>query len=102
MVAYYEGYLNDVVENQGKLFDLISFAYPDYDTEDFIIHYMKSNTRKAIDESQAYVNTMDYKELLAYFLKTDGYSFKKENQFKDLCLNRLESSMLLPMVLQHS
>ncbi len=79
MVAYYEGYLNDVVENQGKLFDLISFAYPDYDTEDFIIHYMRSNTREVVDESQAYVNTMDYKELLAYFLKTDGYSFKKGN-----------------------
>ena len=28
MKAYSEEYLNDVVENQGKLFDLVSQQYP--------------------------------------------------------------------------
>lgn len=76
MRAYSESYLRDVVESQGKLFDFVSFTFPDKDTVDFITAYMKSGTRKAIDESQAYVNTMDYKSLWAYFLKTDRYELK--------------------------
>ena len=36
MKAYSEEYLNDVVENQGKLFDLVSQQYPAMDTEEFI------------------------------------------------------------------
>lgn len=77
MRAYYDGYLNDVVENQGKLFDYVSYKYSGYDTKDFITFYMKSMTRDAIDKSQAYVNTMDYDELLSFFLKNDNYVFKK-------------------------
>lgn len=76
MRAYSESYLRDVVESQGKLFDFVSFTFPDKDTVDFITAYMKSGTRKAIDESQAYVNTMDYKSLWDYFLKTDRYELK--------------------------
>ena len=34
--AYAQDYLNDVVENQGKLCDAVAQAYPDADTEDFI------------------------------------------------------------------
>ena len=64
MKAYAEAYLNDVVENQGKLFDFVAQSFPDKDTEEFINTYMKSKTRKSIDEAQAYVNTMDAKELL--------------------------------------
>lgn len=59
MKAYAEEYLGDVVENQGKLFDFVAQTFPDKDTEEFINTYMKSNTRKSIDEAQAYVNTMD-------------------------------------------
>lgn len=77
MGAYAKEYLDDVVENQGKLFDYVALNYPDYDTEDFIIRYMESKTRKAIDESQAYVNTMNYKELWEYFTKSEGYTLKK-------------------------
>ncbi len=77
MRAYHKAYLNDVVENQGKLFDFVSQNYQDSDTEDFIKAYMLSTTRKCIDESQAYVNTMDAKELLDYFIKTENYVFKK-------------------------
>ena len=67
MQAYSKAYLDEVVENQGKLFDLYAQDYPNNDTEDFIQAYMKSKTRKYIDESQAYVNTMDARELLDYF-----------------------------------
>ena len=76
MKAYAEEYLNDVVENQGKLFDYVAQNFPDKDTEEFINFYMKSKTRKSIDESQAYVNTMDYKELWNYFQKTDQYKLE--------------------------
>lgn len=77
MVAYSEAYLNDVVENQGKLFDLVLQNYPDKDTADFINSYMTSKTRKSIDEAQAYVNTMDASELLDYFCKTDDFHLKE-------------------------
>ncbi len=76
MRAYAKDYLNDVVENQGKLFDDIAQAYPDADTEDFIKAYMASKTRKSIDEGKAYVTTMGAKELWAYFTDTEGYSLK--------------------------
>ena len=76
MPAYPEAYLNDVVENQGKLFDLVSQNYPDKDTLDFINTYMTSKTRKSIDEAQAYVNTMSAPELWDYFCKTDSFEPK--------------------------
>ena len=74
--AYSDAYLNDVVENQGKLFDFISQKYPQKDTADFIHAYMVSKTRKSIDEAQAYVNTMNANELWDYFEKTDKYELK--------------------------
>ena len=77
MQAYSKAYLDEVVENQGKLFDLYAQDYPNNDTEDFIQTYMKSKTRKYIDESQAYVNTMDARELLDYFFTTEKYEKKQ-------------------------
>lgn len=77
MQAYSKAYLDEVVENQGKLFDLYAQDYPNNDTEDFIQAYMKSKTRKYIDESQAYVNTMDARELLDYFFTTEKYEKKR-------------------------
>ena len=76
MPAYSKAYLNDVVENQGKLFDLVSQNFPDKDTTDFIDAYMTGKTRKSRDESQAYVNTMSAPELWDYFRKTDHYKLK--------------------------
>ena len=76
MQAYAKSYLNDVVENQGKLFDMIAQDYPDKDTKDFINAYMLSKTRKSIDEAKAYVNTMDARELLQYFMSTENYALK--------------------------
>ena len=79
MYAYPKDYLNDVVETQGKLFDFVAQTFPDKDTEEFITVYMKSKTRKSIDEAQAYVNTMDTMDLWAYFLETDQYTLKNGN-----------------------
>ena len=66
-----ETYLSDIVENQGKLFDYVATTFPTKDTESFIKNYMRSNTRKSIDEGHAYVCTMDSKDLWDYYLKTD-------------------------------
>ncbi len=76
MRAYPKDYLNDVVENQGKLFDFVAQNFPNKDTEDFIETYMQSKTRKNIDEAKAYVITMDSKELWDYFIETENYSLK--------------------------
>ena len=76
MRAYSEEYLNDVVENQGKLFDFVAQTFPNMDTEDFINTYMISKTRKSIDEAKAYVNTMDAKELWKDFSDTEQYQLK--------------------------
>lgn len=77
MRAYADAYLQDVVENQGKLFDFVAQSFPDKDTEDFIKSYMASKTRLSIDEAKAYVNTMDAKELWRYFTETEGYRLKE-------------------------
>lgn len=76
MGAYSEAYLEEVVENQGRLFGYVAEKFPDKDTEDFIHAYMVSRTRKYIDESQAYVNTMDARELWKYFMDNDNYHMK--------------------------
>ncbi|VEU60753.1 Uncharacterised protein [Mycoplasmopsis bovigenitalium] len=76
MRAYSISYLDDVVENQGKLFDFVAHNFFDKDTEDFINTYMQSKTRKSIDEAKAYVNTMSAKELWDYFTKTENYVLK--------------------------
>lgn len=76
MRAYSEVYLEDVVENQGKLFDFVAQSFPDKDTESFINAYMNSKTRKCIDKAMAYVNTMDEKELWKYFCTTENYEMK--------------------------
>ena len=82
MRAYAEAYLSDVVENQGKLFDFVAQSFPDKNTEDFINTYMKSKTRKSIDEAQAYVNTMNVEDLWLYFLKTDHYRLQEGDNLK--------------------
>ena len=76
MRAYPKDYLNDVVENQGKLFDFVAQNFSDKDTDDFIKTYMQSKTRKSIDEAKAYVNTMSAKELWDYFTKSEKYVLK--------------------------
>ena len=76
MATHGKIYLDDVVEEQGNLFDMIALKFPEMDTEEFITSYMKSETRKSIDEGQAYVLTMSAPELWEYFCETEGYSLK--------------------------
>lgn len=82
MHAYNEIYLSEVVQTQGKLFDIVSQNFSHKDTADFINSYMKSKTRQFIDQSQAFVMTMDAKTLLEYFLETDKYDFKDGETLK--------------------
>lgn len=82
MHAYSISYLNDIVENQGKLFDYFSNEYSNKDTKDFINFYMKSDTRKAIDDCQAYVCTKNAKELWDYFYNKEEYKFKEGTSLK--------------------
>lgn len=82
MQAYSKVYLDDVVENQGKLFDFVAQTYPDKDTEDFIKFYMTSKTRKSIDEAKAYVSTMSAEELWKYFSDTEKYTLKSGKSMK--------------------
>lgn len=82
MNQYDEAYLDDVVETQGKLFGFVAENFSDKDTEDFINCYMKSKTRKSIDEGQVYVNTMDVSELWAYFEDVDKYKLKDGKSLK--------------------
>lgn len=79
MAAYAEEYLKDVVESQGKLFDMVAQNFPDCDTEDFIQAYMRSKTRKSIDQGEAYVSTMSARELWDYFTRTEHYRLKPGN-----------------------
>lgn len=52
------------LETRGlKLFDYVAHKFPEKDTAHFIKSYMVSKTRRSIDESQAYVNTMSAIEL---------------------------------------
>ena len=76
MYAYPEVYRNEIVENQGKLFDFVAYNFPDKDTREFIVSYMMSKTRKCIDEAQAYICTMDAKEIWEYFSNTEKYALK--------------------------
>ena len=71
MRAYAEAYLSDVVENQGKLFDFVAQSFPDKNTEDFINTYMKSKTRKSIDEAQAYVQIAGRRQLKRFYSGLD-------------------------------
>lgn len=52
-----------------------------------IYSYMKSKTRKYIDDGQAYVCTLDSKELWDYFCKTDGYEPQKGASIGGFCVN---------------
>lgn len=81
MHAYNESYLKEVVETQGKLFEEVTVYEPGIDVRHFIENYMISRTRKFIDQGQAYVCTLDAKDLWTYFCKTDN--------FKPICGNAI-------------
>ncbi len=82
MIPYPKSYLEDVIEAQGKLFDFISYSFPDKDTDAFITAYMKSHLRKSIDEGQAYVCTMSAVELWDYYKNTETPVLEDGNAIK--------------------
>ena len=65
--------LEAVVRTQGELFDAFARGNPDCDTDDFITAYMSGATRADIDAGQAYVCTMNARELMEWFLSKSGY-----------------------------
>ena len=77
MEVFSKSYLEEVVENQGKLFEYAEEHYPGIDVADFIESYMKSYARAMVDEGQAYVCTMDAETLYNYFLENDKYEPKQ-------------------------
>lgn len=74
MHAYNESYLREIVETQGKLFEEVQEYVPDIDMENFIYEYMNSKTRKYVDSAQAYVCTLDAKNLWDYFCAVDNFN----------------------------
>ena len=94
MEVFSKAYLDEVVENQGKLFEYAQDHCPGMDIEDFIDHYMNSRTRSLIDEGQAYVSTMDAESLFDYLknysditcLVVDEAQFLTERQVLELVI----------------
>ena len=76
MTAYPECYVDEIVETQGKLFELVSET-PSLDFKDFVLCYMNGKTRAYLDRADAYLSNLDAKELFEYFCKLDGFSPKK-------------------------
>ena len=76
MTAYPECYVDEIVETQGKLFELGADS-SDIDFDDFVEIYMTSKTRTYLDRADAYLSNLLAKELYDYFCKVDGYSPKE-------------------------
>ena len=73
MEVFSKSYLEAVVRTQGELFDAFARGNPGCDTDDFITAYMSGATRADIDAGQAYVCTMNARELMEWFLSKSGY-----------------------------
>lgn len=76
MNAYPECYVNEIVETQGKLFELVADT-PSIDFDDFIKRYMTGKTRTYLDKADAYLSNLNEKELYEYFCKLDRFAPKK-------------------------
>ena len=70
---YYRSYLDFVVEEQGRFFESLQDVRPEVDSADFIASYLKSSTRRQLDEGHAYYLTMDAPHLKETFLEESGY-----------------------------
>ena len=57
MNAYPECYVNEIVETQGKLFELVADT-PSVDFEDFINRYITGKTRNYLDRADAYLQIL--------------------------------------------
>ena len=70
---YDRSYLDFVVEEQGRLFESLQDDRPEVDSADFIVSYLKSSTRRQLDEGHAYYLTLDAAHLKETFLDESGY-----------------------------
>lgn len=73
---YDKSYLDFVVEEQGRFFELLQDVKPEIDSADFIETYLKSSTRRQLDEGHAYYLTQDAAHLKESFLGESGYEAK--------------------------
>lgn len=73
---YGEVYLYEVVKFQGKFFEDLQDIVPTVDSADMIVAYMKSYTRRQLDEGHAWYLTLDAKRLKEVFLQESGYQMK--------------------------
>lgn len=79
MKRYPETYLKEVVENQGKLFDLFFDKYPNINFSEFLESYLKTDIREYMDEGQAKIITLEPSELLDLYLSQSHQLTKGEN-----------------------
>ena len=68
MEVFSKAYLEEVIENQGKLFEYAQGHCPGMDIVDFINKYMKSLTRFLVVVGQSSVSTVDAERLFDYFM----------------------------------
>ena len=68
-----EAYLSEVVATQGKFFESLQDDYPTSDAADLMEAYLRSSTRRQLDEGHAYYLTLDAVRLRDLFLEESGY-----------------------------
>lgn len=74
---YSWSYVDEVVENQGKLFDRIHEYCPGIDVEKFINDYMRSKFREWMDEGHAYELTLEPEDMWKRMCNLDKYKPSK-------------------------
>ena len=72
MKAYDESYAEQIMYAQGDMFMYVVRTFPNYDIDDFITKYMKSNTRRYLDHAN-----------MEWFVKFDNYKPKAGNTFDE-------------------
>lgn len=73
---YNAAYLQEVSETQGALFERLQDSAPGIDGLEFIRSYMKSDTRRLIDQGDAYLATLGPKGLMDYYRTEDACEAK--------------------------
>ena len=84
---YDRSYLDFVVEEQGRLFESLQDFRPEVDSADYIVSYLKSSTRRQLDEGHAYYLTQDAAHLKETFLEESGYVPKAGTPIKGFAPN---------------
>lgn len=83
MKAYDESYVEQIMYAQADMFMYVKRTFPNYDIDDFITKYMKSNTRRYLDHANMELASKDVKDLYEWFVKFDNYNPKAGNTFDE-------------------